>query len=125
MVPGHRPLHGLEQLGPPLAVGAVGGVLADGHPGPVGQESNGVDEVQVLGRPDEGDGVARGLAPEAVVEALLGVDAERGRLLGVEGAEPDPAPPLLAQGGVLADEGHDVGRRPHLGHVLIGDPHVR
>ena len=63
------------------------GVLVQGHPGPVGQEPHGVDEVEVLGGPDEGDGVARGLAAEAVVEALLGVDAERGALLGVERAQ--------------------------------------
>ena len=44
---------------------------------------------------DEGDGVARLLAAEAVVEALLGVDAERRRLLGVERAQPDQRRPTF------------------------------
>ena len=64
------------------------------------------------------------LAAEAVVEALLGVDAERGRLLGVEGAQPAPAPADLLQRGVLADERHDVGGRPDLGHFLVRYPHT-
>ena len=92
MVPGHGPLHGVEQLGPALAVLADLGVLVQHHAGPVGQQPHGIDEVEVLGVPDEGDGITRGLAAEAVVEALLGVDAERGALLGVERAQAGPAP---------------------------------
>ena len=63
------------------------------------------------------------LASEAVVEPLLGVDTERRGLLPVERAETDPAPTLSLQGRVLADEGDDVGCRPHPGNVFIGDPH--
>ena len=70
------------------------------------------------------DGVARRLAAEAVVEALLGVDAERGGLLGVEGAQAAPAPSDLLQRGVLADEGDDVGGRPDLGDFLVRYPHA-
>ena len=72
---------------------------------------------------DEGDGVARGLAAEAVVEALVGVDAERRGLLAVERAQADPPAPLTLEGGVLPDEGHDVCGRPHPGDILVGDPH--
>jgi hypothetical protein len=97
----------------------------DGHAGPVGEEAHGVGEVQVLGRLHETDGIARDLAAEAVVEPLLGVHTERGRLLGVEGAQPHPAPTLLAQGGMLPDQRDDVGRRPYPGHVLVGDGHGR
>ena len=79
-----------------LAVPAGVGVLADGDPGLVGQAAHRIDEVEVLDGPDEADGVALGLAPEAVVEALLGVDAERRRLLAVERAQADPAAALLS-----------------------------
>ena len=99
------------------------GVLVDGDAGLVGQPAHGVDEVEVLDGPDEGDGVALGLAAEAVVEALFGVDAERRRLLGVERAQADPAPTLPLQGGVLPDQGDDVGGRPDPGDVLVGDAH--
>ena len=68
------------------------GVLVQRDVGPVGQQAHGIDEVEVLRGPDEGDGIARGVAAEAVVEALLGVDAERRALLGVERAQPGPAP---------------------------------
>ena len=106
-------------------VGPGLGVLVDDDARPVGQEPDRVDEVEVLGRPDESDRVARRLAAEAVVEALLGVDAERRRLLLVERAETRPAPTALPQGRMLADQRHDVGRRPDLGDVLIGDGHAR
>ena len=92
-------------------------------PGLVGQAADGVHEVEVLDGPDEADGVALGLAPEAVVEALLGVDAERRGLLAVERAQADPAAALTLERGVLPDEGHDVRCRPDPGDVLIGDPH--
>ena len=72
-------------------------VLVQRDAGPVGQEAHGVDEVEVVHGAHEGDGVARRLAAEAVVEALLGVDAEGRRLLGVEGAQAAPAPPDLLQ----------------------------
>ena len=125
MVPDDGPLQGVEQVGPPLAVLPGLRVLVQGDPGPVGQESYGVDEVEMFGGPDECDGIARGLAAEAVVEALLGVDAERRALLGVERAQACPAAADPLERGVLADEGDDVGRRPHLGHVLIGYRHGR
>ena len=119
VVPDDGPLHGVEEVGPPLAVLPGLRVLVQGDPGPVGQEPYGVDEVEVLGGPDEGDGIARGLAAEAVVEPLLGVDAERRALLGVERAQAGPAAADPLERGVLADEGDDVGCRPHLGHVLV------
>ena len=123
MVPGHGPLHGLEQTGPALAVPPRLGVLVQGYPGPIGQEADGVDEIEVLHLPHEGDGVPRGLAAEAVVEALLGVDAEGRALLGMERAQSGPAPAHPLECGMLADERHDVGGRPHLGHVLVGYAH--
>ncbi len=104
VVPVDGLLHGVEQLGAPLVVAPHLLVLVQRDAGPVGQEADGVDEVEVVHGPHEGDGVARLLAAEAVVEALLGVDAERRRLLGVEGAQPAPAPAHLLERGVLADE---------------------
>src|SRR5690606_27708027 len=66
VVPLDGPLHGLVE---PLALlpgGAlvVGGV-AEGDVGPGGEPLDGADEVEVLDLPDEGDGVAGLLAPEA------------------------------------------------------------
>ena len=116
-------LHGVEVDLPALAVPTRGGVLPDGDTGLVGQSAHRVDEVEVLDGPHETDGVALGLAPEAVVEALLGVDAERGRLLAVEGAQALPPSTHLLQRGVLPDQSDDVGLHPDPGHVLVGDAH--
>src|SRR5690606_18613916 len=69
--------------------------------------------------------VAVRLATEAVVDVLLRVHRERGRLLAVEGAEALPAtshPPELH---VLADDRDDVRRSAHGCHVLVDDPHGR
>ena len=123
MVPLHGALHGLEQLGAALVVAPHLLVLVQRDAGPVGQEADGIDEIEVVHGPHEGDGVARLLAAEAVIEALLGVDTEGGRLLGVEGAEAAPAPADLLERGVLADQRHDVGGRPDLGHFLVRYPH--
>src|SRR5690606_31100305 len=81
------------------------------------------DEVEVLDLAHEGDGVALGVAPEAVVEAELGVHRERGRLLAVERAQPLVPPADPPQLEVLADEGDDVGGLPDPHHVLVDDPH--
>ena len=88
MIPLGRRLHGVHVQLAPLAGPAGIGVLVDGDARLVGQPADGVDEVQVVDGPHEGDGVAFGLAPEAVVEALFGIDAERRRLLGVERESP-------------------------------------
>ena len=116
--------HGLVQRGPPLALGGGRGVLGDGDAAAFGQAPDGLDEVDVLDLAHEGDGVARLLAPEAVEHAHLGVDAERGRLLLVERAQPHPAGALLLERGVFADERHDVGGGPHTDDVLIRDGHA-
>ena len=125
MVPLHRALHGVEQLGATLVVAARLLVFVQRDAGAVGQEAHGVDEVEVVHGPHEADGVARLLAAEAVVHPVLGVDAEGRRLLGVEGAQPAPAPAHLLEQGVLADERHDVGGRPDLGDLLVRYPHTR
>ena len=60
MVPLDGLLHGVEEHA--CAAGWSRpdvGVLVEGDAGPVGQAPHGVDEVEVLDRPDEGDGVAR------------------------------------------------------------------
>ncbi len=123
MVPLDGPLHGVEQFGAALVIAPHLLVLVQGDAGPVGQEPDGVDKIEVVHGPHKGDGVAGLLAAEAVVEALLGVHAERGRLLRVERTQPDPAPANLLQGGVLADQLHDVRGRPDLGYFLVRYPH--
>ena len=123
MVPLDGALHGVEQLGPALVVAPHLLVLVQRDAGPVGQEADRVHEVEVVHGPHEGDGVTGLLAAEAVVEALFGIDAEGRRLLGVERAQPAPAPAHLLQRRVLADERHNVGGRPDLGHLLVRYPH--
>ena len=110
--------------GPPLAL-ARGDrvVVAELDAGPAGQALDRLGEVEVLDLPHEGDDVALRLAAEAVVEALLGVDRERRRLLGVERAQPDPPPAHPLQGDVLAGDLDEVGRGPHPGDVLVEDAH--
>ena len=123
MVPLDRPLHGVEQFGPALAVFAGFGVLVEGHPGPVGQQAHRIDEVEVFGLADKGDGVPRCLAPKAVVKPLFGVDAERRALFGVERAQSAPAAPDALEGCVFSNERHDVGGGSDLGDVLVGNGH--
>src|SRR5690606_12909912 len=82
-------------------------------------------EVDLLLLHDEADDVALRLAAEAVVDVHLRVDREGRGLLGVEGAQPRPLPPGPSQRGVLADDLHDVGRRPDRGDVLGVGAHRR
>src|SRR5690606_38097188 len=88
VVPLDGPLDRVVQLlpaPPALPLGGVG--VAQGDAGPGRQPLDRAGEVEVLDLPDEGDGVAGFLATEAVEEPLLAVDAEAGRLLGVERAQ--------------------------------------
>ena len=87
------------------------------------QALDGLHEVEVLDGPDEADGVTGSLASEAVVQALFGVHRERWCLLGMKRAQADPPPALAPQRDVLAGQAHQVGRRPHLCHGLVGDGH--
>ena len=82
-------------------------------------------EVEVLDLADEGDGVAGGLASEAVVEPLGLVDREAGRLLVVERAQAGPplADPLELR--VARDDRDEVRRLPDPCDVLVDDPHGR
>ena len=118
-------LHGVEEDLAPLAVVAGCGILVDGDAGLVGQATDGVHEIEVLDGPYEADGVALGMAAEAVVEALLGVDTERGCLLPVKRTQAHPSAALTFERSLLPDEGHDVRGRPDPGDVLVGNPHGR
>ena len=51
VVPLDGPLHGLEQLGAPLVVAPRLLVLVQRDPGPVGQEADGVDEIEMVHGP--------------------------------------------------------------------------
>ena len=64
VVPLHGALHGLEQFGATLVVASHLLVLVQRDAGPVGQETDGVDEVEVVHGPDEGDGVADSWQPK-------------------------------------------------------------
>ena len=81
----------------------------------VGELSQRVHEVEVLGLAHPGDLVARRATPKAVVPAFFGVHREGRGLFSVKGAQSGPALARALEGHGLADEGHDVGRRRELG----------
>ena len=64
MVPVGGAIHRVEELGAALAVVVVFLVLVQRDPCPVGEETHGVDEVEVVHVTHEGDGVADVLAPK-------------------------------------------------------------
>ena len=126
MVPLHRGGHGFDETCSALPV-ARGRrvVVAQLDASASGESLDRLCEVEVLDLSHEGDDVAAGLAPEAVVEALLRVDRERRGLLRVERAEAHPPASNLAQGDVLAGDLDEVDGGPHLGDVLVEDAHTR
>ncbi len=99
------------QLGPLLRRAAALGQL---HPGHLGQDAEGADEVSLLDLLDESEHVAALLAAEAVPRLLLLGDVEARRLLGVEGAEAPELAPLLTEPYVLLDDVYEVQPRPDL-----------
>ncbi len=124
MVPLDGLLDRVVQLGSTLAILALVLVrVVEGDAGLGSQELDRRHEVELFLLSDEGDGVALGLATEAVIEALLSVDRERGRLLGVERAEPGEARADTAQLGVVRDDLHDVNAVAHPHDVFVDDPH--
>src|SRR5437762_10673850 len=92
-------------------------------PGTARQALHGVDEVEVVHLPHEGDDVATLLTAETMEESFLAVDGERRRLLRMERAQPLPALPDLLEGDVLAGDLHEIGCRPHPSDVVRHDPH--
>jgi hypothetical protein len=99
-------------------------VVAQGDAGPGGQLLDGLHEVEVLDLAHEGDHVALGTAPEAVVEAQLGVEGKRRALLRVKRAQAHPPGSNPTQGQVLAGHRHEVGGGADPGDVLVDYPHV-
>ena len=125
MVEGDRLVHDAEQRLAPIAVELVfaAGVVADRDAGSCRQTLDRLHEVAALDVTKKGDGVTRGLATEAEVETLLGIDRERCGLLGVKRAQADVAAPDPLERRVFPNEGEDVGRGPDLPHVLLGNGH--
>ena len=120
----HRPPHVLGMFPAPVATPAlvtVGVPQGDARLG--GQELDRTGEVEALGLAHEVDGIALGLTPEAVVDALLGVDGEGRRLLAVERAEPHPLGALLLELRVLGDDPDDVGLVADTPHVVVHYAH--
>ena len=126
MVPLHGGGHRLDQMCPSLSIARGGrAVVAQLDARAPGEALDRLREVEVLDLAHERDDIAAGLATEAVVEALLGVDGERRGLLGVERAQTHPPAPHLAQGDVLAGDLHEVDGGPHLRDVLVEDAHPK
>jgi D-serine deaminase-like pyridoxal phosphate-dependent protein len=80
-----------------------------GDSGAAGEDGEGGGEVHIFYAHDEVEEVATSATTEAVEDALLRVNIERGFGVGVEGAETDEAPPHLAQAQVSADYAEQVG----------------
>ena len=83
------------------------------------------DEVDVVVGLDEGEDVARLVAPEALVAPGLLAHVERRGPLGVERAQADPVAARLAELDDLADDVDDRGHRPDPLDVLVRDRHDR
>src|SRR5207249_6347828 len=73
----------------PLLEVTLGGVAPGGqlHAGPLGQNPERLEGLEAVLLLQPGEDIAIARAPEAVVTAAVGIDLERRRLLGVEGAE--------------------------------------
>src|SRR5690606_17408162 len=93
----------------PLPLG--GGRARDLEPGDVRELLDRLRERQPLGFGQERDDVAVCAATEAVIEALVVADGERGRLLGMEGTEAEMLSALLLEPDAPA---HDLGYRDSL-----------
>ena len=125
MVPGDGLLQRLVEPRPALMILADGLVVVPQRDaGPGRQLLDGLDEVEMLHLPDEGDDVAFGATPEAVVEAQFRVEGEGWGPLGVKRAQADPAGPDPTEGQVLGRHRHEVGGGPGPGDVLVDYPHV-
>ena len=84
-------------------------LVLDGDAVALAERLDGLGEGELLGFADERDRVARLAAAEALVEALVHIDVEGGRLLAVERAEAlQPRAARLAQGDDARDHVGDV-----------------
>ncbi len=79
-----------------------------------GEQLDGLLEGDLLDHLDEAEEVAAGLTAEAMPQAFLGVEGERGGVLLVEGAEAEEAAPGLAEANVGGDDIDDVGSAANL-----------
>ena len=112
-----------EALGARALLGGAGGELDAGF---LGEDAQGLAEVDILAFLDEGEDVAAlAAAAEAAPGAAIGEDVERGGLLGVEGAEGAQVAARLLQldgaayvlGGI--DSPLDFGDGVHAGILLL------
>src|SRR6185437_6261117 len=101
------------------ALGVVVGrrVAGDADAQALGHLLDGFGEADLLEGDQELEDIAMGVAAEAVIEALGGMDVEGGGFFAVEGAEADEAIAAGAEGDELSDDLADVG----LGFQLIGE----
>jgi len=81
-------------------------------PGPPGQVLNRLGEAAPAREHDEADRISAGMTAEAEEEPALGVDAERGGVLLVEGAEPIEPRSSPLEGRVLRHQSGEVGLAP-------------
>ncbi len=89
------------------------GVFLQGHTRPTRQNLDGIREVDRLGVLDETEQVAALAAPEAVIETAGGVDAHRGRLLLVEGADRHHGPTGATHLRDFRYQLDEIGEVPH------------
>ena len=116
------PLHEREE---PVAGAGLRRRLAarQGDARPVGQEAHRLGEVETIVAAQELEGIAAGVAAEAVEEVQLRVDREGGRLLLVEGAEALPALAGALERHDRPHEVHEIHARPDLVQDLGGHSH--
>ena len=92
-----------------------------GHPGPLGQQLDGLDVVDAVDPLGKAHRVAARAAAKAVEALGVRVDVERGGLLAVEGAQPAVEPALPLELDIIAHQLHDVGAAGQLFNVFVWD----
>src|SRR5262249_44691172 len=105
-------VHDAEQLLTAGIAGLRAALLGQRDAGRLGQRPHRFGERQPILPHKKAEDVAAHAAAEAMEDALLGVDHERGRLLAVEGTEALPVRARLAKVHEPSDEVHDVYTRP-------------
>jgi ABC-2 type transport system ATP-binding protein len=89
----------------------------------IGEQAQGINEVQVLGFTNPRNLIARRATPKAVVATFFGIDRKRWRLFSVKRTETCPALAGSFQSHRFSDQRHEIRRRANLRDLIVGNGH--